>query len=200
MKSILDFRFWILDSRLGRMGLRATALATALLLLAGCGVSIHDAVGQKDRELVEAMLAENPEFVNARTTTGKAKGKTPLHYAVTYGAEDLIDLLVGKGADVNAVDDTGLTPLHVAAMIRRVKEAELLIGHGAGLEARDKFGDTPFHYAALHGQLRMVQLLLEAGADPHTVNNAGLSPLESAVQNRKQDVVEFLRHLDDWDD
>ena len=182
------------------MRFRATyARAVSVLCvaaLAGCAPSIHDVVGREDLEQAKAMLAEDPALVHARNSMGK----TPLHYAVTYGAPDLIDLLVSSGADVNAADHTGLTPLHVAAMIDRSQEARRLVGHNADLEARDSFGDTPLQYAALHGQLRMVKLLIEAGADTATVNDAGLSPLESARQNRKGHVVEFFRNIDDCDD
>ena len=172
----------------------------ALLALAGCGASIHDVVGQNDLERATRMLDEDPGLVDARTSLPKGGGRTPLHYAVTYGAADLIGLLVSRGADVNAADDTGLTPLHAAAMISHTTEAGLLIEHGADLEARDKFGDTPFFFAAMHGQVRMLDFLLKAGADPYAENNEGLTPLDAAQRNRKESAADYLRHIDDYDD
>ncbi|KAH9962806.1 ankyrin repeat-containing domain protein [Lactifluus volemus] len=40
-------------------------------------------------------------------------GKTPLHYASERGHLDVVRLLLGSGADVNARMDDGSTPLHV---------------------------------------------------------------------------------------
>ena len=173
-----------------------TLLAFVVVALEGCPPSIHDVVGREDLEQAQAMLAENPDRVHARN----AMGKTPLHYAVTYGAPELVDLLASKGADVNAADHTGLTPLHVAAMLNHSEEAGLLIEHGADIEARDAFGDTPFHFAALHGRLRMVRLLAQNGANTDTVNDNGVTPIEAARQNRKEDVVAFLQVLADSND
>jgi len=172
-------------------------LAFVVVALEGCPPSIHDVVGREDLDQARAMIAENPDLVDAQN----ALGKTPLHYAVTYGAPELVDLLVSKGADVNAADHTGLTPLHVAAMLDHREEARRLIEHGAGIEARDAFGDTPFHFAALHGRLRMVRLLAQSGAntDTDTVNDNGVTPIEAARQNRKEHVVAFLKVLQESD-
>jgi len=162
----------------------------------GCEDSLHDVVHRRDAERAEAMLARAPALVHARNPLGK----TPLHYAVTYGAPEFIDLLVAHGADVNAVDNTGLTPLHVAAMLGRVSEARQLIDYHADLEARDQFGDTPLHVAALYGKLRLVKLLAEAGADTETVNRKSLRPADLARGNRREDVLEYLQQLDACDD
>jgi len=167
-----------------------TALALFVLgaILAGCTPSLHDTVARHDVEAARAMIAGNPQLVMARNKLGK----TPLHYAVTYGAPEMIDLLLENGADINAKDNTGLTPLHVAAMLGRTNEAQALIAHGADINARDSFGDTPLHTAALFGQARMVELLVNAGADLAALNNNQLTPLDCARQQRKSQVVDLI--------
>ena len=41
-------------------------------------------------------------------------GQTPLHLAASAGYASLVELLLAKGADVNAVDTFGRTPLSYA--------------------------------------------------------------------------------------
>jgi len=48
--------------------------------------------------------------VNAKTKTGW----TPLHNAATQDDKEIAELLIAKGADVNAKDDDGETPLDQA--------------------------------------------------------------------------------------
>lgn len=160
-------------------------------LLAGCTPSLHDTVARGDADAARAMIAANPELVMARNKMGK----TPLHYAVTYGATAMIDLLLASGADINAADNTGLTPLHVAAMLDRTNQAQALIEKGADIEARDSFGDTPLHTAALFGHPRMVELLAKAGADLAALNNNKLTPLECARQQRKTPAADLIATL-----
>ena len=40
---------------------------------------------------------------------------TPLHAAAVEGYKEIAELLIAKGADVNAKDDDGATPLDLAA-------------------------------------------------------------------------------------
>ena len=52
---------------------------------------------------------------------------TPLHSAVREGHKEVIELLIAKGADVNAKDDDGTTPLDMAD---DKETADLLRKHG----------------------------------------------------------------------
>lgn len=169
-------------------GRRCWALPALAVLLAGCGVSVHDLTANGDLERVEAMLDAEPSLLEATNDMGK----TPLHYAVTYGQRDVAAALLERGAKVHAACVTGMTPLHTAAMLNRVAEAELLLAHQARIDARDAFGDTPLHLAAIHNQDEITGFLIEHGADPTLLNNAGLTPLDLARKHRRQDAIDLL--------
>ncbi len=154
----------------------------------GCAVSVHDMAANGNVAKVAAMLEERPELLEQPNPMGK----TPLFYAVTYGREDVVQLLLDKGANVNTADQTGMTPLHVAATLDRIEEARLLIDYGADLEARDDFGDTPLHSAAIHGKLQFVEFLLDNGADADAENNDGLRTADLAEKYRNDDIARFL--------
>ena len=81
-------------------------------------------------------------------------GKTPLHVAATEGWQSAAELLVKKGAKIDARDDWGATPLHYAlvnfgtnlpsADYQRQKRAiaRMLITKGAGETKRSSGNPT----------------------------------------------------------
>ena len=54
----------------------------------------------------------------------KDDGRTPLSYAASWGDEEIAELLIAKGADVNAKDEDGTTPLDWAIFGYNVVEGE----------------------------------------------------------------------------
>eukprot|EP00056_Hartaetosiga_gracilis_P013197 m.216546 g.216546 ORF g.216546 m.216546 type:complete len:1488 (-) comp13806_c1_seq3:3847-8310(-) len=72
---------------------------------------LHLAIGeQRPLEMVMAILTSGEVDVNA-TDVG---ARTPLHWAAVCNREDLIEVLVRKGAKLQYRDKTGMTPLHWA--------------------------------------------------------------------------------------
>lgn len=165
--------------------------ALAVAVFSGCGMSVHDVVAAGDAARVQEMLAQDPDAIERRDKLGK----TPLFFAVTYGREEMVDLLIEQGADVNAQDDTGLTPLHVAAFMSRPACAEKLLNAGARIDTVDVFGDTPLHSAAIHGMTGMIGFLVRRGADVTAANNKGETPLDLAVKYEQERAVETLKNL-----
>jgi len=50
---------------------------------------------------------------------------------IVFGHKGVVELLIAKGADVNAKDGIGGTPLDVAIWIKETEIADLLRKHGA---------------------------------------------------------------------
>jgi ankyrin repeat protein len=65
--------------------------------------------------------------------------------AFVQGADPkIIDILVSKGADINAIDKDGNTPLHKAAYYGKKDTAKRLIQLGADISKRNKEEKTAF--------------------------------------------------------
>lgn len=86
------------------------------------------------------------EVKSTKNITGTVEpGTTLLHYAVGFGATDLVKELIKKGADINALDIDGNTPLMVAAIVKNIDMIDLLRENGARNDIVNKNGGTAFH-------------------------------------------------------
>ena len=89
--------------------------------------SIHIATKAGHIEAVKKHLAEGVD-VNGRG--GVFEGDTPLIHAVMNSRKEIAELLISKGADVNAKDKIFGTPLDYAMSTRDSEIADLLRKHG----------------------------------------------------------------------
>ncbi|XP_023811300.1 ankyrin repeat domain-containing protein 27 isoform X2 [Oryzias latipes] len=88
------------------------------------------------------------------------RGYTPLHAAAACGQAKLIDLLVHKGAQVNATDYHALTPLHLACQRGHQGVSLLLLHYKANADAQDNSGNTALHLACMYGHEDCVKALV----------------------------------------
>jgi cytohesin len=118
-------------------------------------------------------LLDHGAEINAKETYN---GLTPLHVATGVGNKEVVDLLLARGADIEARDYAKATPLHWAAAHDLIAIADLLLVHNADVNAKDSSGWTPADAAAGKGNREMVQLLRLYGS-----NEPKLSPMRRGV-------------------
>jgi ankyrin repeat protein len=81
------------------------------------------------------------------------------------GNTKIVELLLEKGADVNAKDKDGnVTALIMAASNGHTETVKFLLERGADVNAKDNDGFTALKAARKAGHLDIVQLLKKAGA------------------------------------
>ncbi|XP_033898573.3 ankyrin repeat domain-containing protein 27 isoform X4 [Acipenser ruthenus] len=123
------------------------------------------------------------------------RGYTPLHIAAICGQSSLIDLLVSKGAVVNATDYHALTPLHLSCQKGFQSGTLLLLHYKASTNMQDINGNTPLHLACMYGHEDCVKALVYY--DVHSCrldiqNDKGDTPLHIAARWGYEGVIEVL--------
>jgi ankyrin repeat protein len=120
---------------------------------AGCATTapLYDAARVGNLPTVKELLGQNPRLIADRD----GFGGTALHVGAGFRQKDVAELLLAKGADVNArMESHGVTPLHIAAGLGYKDIAEVLLANGADVDARNKLGQTPLVVADCKGQNR----------------------------------------------
>ncbi|MEI6653151.1 MAG: ankyrin repeat domain-containing protein [Verrucomicrobiota bacterium] len=121
------------------------------------------------------------------------EGKGALHWAAAVGNAGVVELLLSKGAEVDAKDTLfGRIPLHNAAYTADAKTAALLLEKGANITARDSNGCQPIHLATQAGNVEVLRLLLEKGADVAATESHGGTPLHVAAASAQLEAVRIL--------
>ncbi len=188
-------------------------------LLANCGADVNavDAWNQTplhtayDLDTVRLLVS-----LGAHVDGVPSNAYTPLVNQIEY--PDIVEFLISKGADVNAMSEWIGTPLHDAALYDedhwrqvyselpgedisgfvnenkrlRVQLAKVLIEHGADVTARNNDGFTSLHIAAENGFADMIEFLLNCGADADAQDSKGETPLHCAGRKGSKQAVELL--------
>ncbi len=83
----------------------------------------------------------------------------PIHSAAASRNAAILRLLLDRGADPNARQDSGFVPLHSAAANDDRESAALLLSRGADLNAKADNGKTPADFARDRGHTDMADWL-----------------------------------------
>ncbi|KAM9502390.1 ankyrin repeat domain-containing protein 27-like isoform 4-T4 [Salvelinus alpinus] len=123
------------------------------------------------------------------------RGYTPLHVAAVCGQSLLIDLLVSKGALVNATDYHALSPLHLSCQKGYQGVTLLLLHYKANTDAQDNNGNTPLHLACMYGHEDCVKALVYYDLPTcrlNIQNDKGDTPLHIAARWGYEGIIEVL--------
>ena len=207
----------------------------AAVVLVGCGESQQSApvaghqsypVSEVDSGLLDAAENGNLEAVEKHLAAGMdfelkcaGCGGTALLHAAFGGHKEIVELLIAKGADVNAKNDSGRTSLnwadkeiadllrkhggktgeeldisiHDAAYEGNIEAVKQHIADGADVNAKGKYGWAPLHYASDgEGKKNVVELLIANDADVNAKDDDGSTPLHVAAYNGHKEIVVLL--------
>jgi len=168
-------------------------------------MGLLDCIKKNDILTIEQLI-EN----GATLEEGEGTEKTPLLLAAALGNVDAVNILLRKGADPSARDNTDATALHLA--VRRPSAHAVIPfllnppnpqqldsiseSHSSLVNACDKVGRTPLHDCARLGELRLAETLIAHNADINVRDSTGLPPAYHAMKHRKYDIVKMLVEKD----
>jgi len=143
------------------------------------------------------LLLKGGAQVDARERFGE---QTPLMWAIARRQPAMVDLLVSKGADINArsairdyqrvataesrakqLDRGGLTPLLYAARENCRECVETLLKHKVDVNLADPAGVPPLVFAMINNNWDIAKRLIESGADVNQWDIFGQAPLHVAI-------------------
>jgi len=123
----------------------------------------------------------------------------PLHMAVMGERQQIAEIFLAAGADVNVESSVHrITPLHIAAQMRMEEMAYLLVKNGADINKKTRragitpLENTPFHAAAIAGSIRLVELFVERGANINEKNHDQETALSLALKKRYVKIADYL--------
>jgi len=138
-----------------------------------------------------AMASLNP--AHAKNT--QAEYDKELVYRTGFGNADDIAGLISKGANPNQVNEIG-SPLISVAAGRFDGQAytivEQLIKAGANINEGGPSNFYPMVVAVRRGDIGVISLLLESGADVNVTDGNGISAIDIARFDEREDIVELM--------
>ena len=102
---------------------------------------------------------------NANPNLKTKDGANPLHYALRWGNDRIIAILLASSEEKDKSDLFGRSPLHYATLRTSDMAAiEQAMMAGCDVNKQDNYHMTPIHFACKTSNLEMVELLLRHGA------------------------------------
>jgi hypothetical protein len=116
------------------------------------------------REYQDAKNILNNNDLNVNVNSRDAYGVTSLLYASRFGNEEIVTLLLRKGAYVDIASYYNSTPLIQASDKGHVGVVRILLENKADMTKKDNDGKTALDYATVRSDADIVNLLNEAAA------------------------------------
>lgn len=121
------------------------------------------AIERNDMVQVKALIAGK---IDPNLRKDSRASPTFMTFAASQDRTEILQLLLGAGADVDSVDGDMQTPLMQASSRGHVRAVKLLLASGARLNEVSRWGGTALTQAREAGHGRVAKLLIKAGATP----------------------------------
>jgi len=150
-------------------------------------IALIGAAGFGVTEIVEYIIVTRDISVNAQSDAAMAGytqvGSSALHSAANHNRIKTIQFLIGRGANLNAMDANGRTPLMLAVSHGHIPSCQLLLEAGSQPDLSTHFGFTALHFAAMIHSYDLVNLLVISGAEVNKKDQRGWTPAMLALNS-----------------
>ncbi len=141
------------------------------------------------------VMAAAPEIL-AWLQAHADQAEPTLILAARQGRIDILEHLLGQGAELSAVDRYGNNALWAACFSESSPCIKCLLDAGIDIDYQNPSGATVLIYAASSGKQRVVEQLLQAGANPNITTQDDFTALDLAANREclrlmKQAVTQY---------
>lgn len=160
----------------------------------GAVMNVWEAASVGALDHVKQLVDRDPGSVRSLSHDGF----TPLQLAAFFGNKEVVEFLISRGADVNAISRNttfarGVPILQSAVASGNAEIVRILLEHGANPNVLNEQEGTPLFVAAAEGNAEMVRLLLDHGADANLKTKNGETPLEIANKKSHAQIIALLK-------
>ncbi|KAI1318153.1 hypothetical protein F5Y16DRAFT_392173 [Xylariaceae sp. FL0255] len=129
---------------------------------------LHSQVGKSNLGNVRLLLSKK---YGLDANQKDDDGNSPLHCISAETSEEIVNLLLQHGADIEAIGKNGFTPLAAAANAPNLLAVQYLVRNDALVNVgHSSMNEGALAWACKKGSLAMVRTLLNSRADPANVN------------------------------
>jgi ankyrin repeat protein len=172
-------------------GANINAICHQTDIRAGC-TSLIVAIQDDHYEIAQFLLERNAD-VSIRNDSGAtalivASEKRSSRSAVL----PIIEILLDKGAAVDAQDHQGYTALMNAAWHGWGELVHVLLERGVAVDKKDEKGRTALHFASNNADVGIVLAVLDHAADVNVQDRLGMTPLMQAARSGNANIISLL--------
>jgi ankyrin repeat protein len=143
-------------------------------------------------EYVKRILKKDINIIN----TADDMGWSPLMFAVNNGYEDIVNLLIEKGADINIQAKNGFNALMTAIQGKTTIHTDIakkLININANLELKNKKGNTSLMKAIDESKTEIANMIIKKNTNVIDIqSDDGYTPLMNAIEMNNIAIVKSL--------
>ncbi|KAI1414763.1 hypothetical protein F5Y13DRAFT_197313 [Hypoxylon sp. FL1857] len=150
----------------------------------GSNPALHCAVAKGHGKTVEVLLNNGADII--------VEGNNALSFAARAGLDNMCQMLLGKGANINGVDGSFGTALVAAIIYGHHSTAKMLLDKGADINAAGGHCGTALHAAAYSQHEKMVKMLLDRGAEVNARGGQYGTALQAATYSEHKNIVKML--------
>ena len=118
--------------------------------------------------------------------------KSLITLATYNSSNEIIELLIKHGGDVNKKDDKGYIAIHFAALNGRTDTVKILLRAGSKFDPQTEDINTPLAFAADGGHLETMKVFLPLGCNVNSVDKNKDTPIHYASYNGMKEGVKLL--------
>lgn len=150
------------------------------------GAELHEAAKTENIRASELLIEAGVPV------DGVYRGRTALHVAASHGCEQMMWMLIDRGAKIESKALGDNRAIHFAAREGKERAVSMLIESGADINARNGEDASALHFACIHGHNSIVDVLLTKNASMDLRDNQSRTAMQYAVMQSHGSIVSKL--------